>query len=81
MGLVYETGICNTSQCTFVLRYKNVAFQMREKVFYRRISVSKRRTSVLSFFNLPESETIDIIVDKDLINGSSLFGSRGKVLV
>jgi len=58
-----------------------VAFQAKEKAFYRRLSVSNRRTSELSFFYLPESEMIDTTVDKNSINGSLLFESREKVLV
>lgn len=69
-----------SSQCTFILNYKNVAFQAKKKVLYLRISVSKRRTFELSFSHLPESGMADIIVDKDSINGSLLFESREKHL-
>ena len=79
-GLVYETSIRATSQWTFVFHYQNVVFQAKEKAFCRRIFVSNRRTSELSFFYLPESEMIDITVDKDSINGSLLFENREKVL-
>lgn len=58
-----------------------MAFQATEKAFCRRISVSNRRTSELSFFYLPESENVDTTVDKDSINGSLLFESGEKVLV